>query len=239
MSNAEHTVKSYDSELSDLDNAILRMGGITESMLSHASEALVKRDPTLAANIIHDDFKVDALEHEINASVNRLLALRQPMADDLRAVISALKISSDLERIGDLSKNIAKRTITLSNSSPIGAVHTIARMASLVQSMVHNVLNAFLERDEQKANEVRAQDEAVDQLHSSLFRELLTYMMEDPRNITSCTHLLFIAKNVERAGDHATNIAESVLFLVTGVIPENDRPKDDAANFERLESEKD
>lgn len=239
MNNAEHIVKSYESELCELDNAISRMGGLTESMLARSSEALVKRDTTLAANVIQADRQVDALEYEINSHVNRLLALRQPMADDLRAVISSLKISSDLERIGDLSKNIAKRTITLSNSTPIGAVHTIQRMSSLVQSMVHNVLDAFLERDEEKANEVRGQDEAVDQLHTSLFRELLTYMMEDPRNITPCTHLLFIAKNVERAGDHATNIAESVLFLVTGVIPDNDRPKDDAANFTTLESQKD
>lgn len=239
MNKTGHIVKSYDHELGELDNAISRMGGIVESMLQRSSEALVKNDLTLASEVINDDKQVDALEYEINAHVNRLLALRQPMADDLRAVISSLKISSDLERIGDLAKNIAKRTITLSNFPSIGAVHTIARMVALVQVMVHNVLDAFIVRDEQNADDVRAQDEAVDQLHTSLFRELLTYMMEDPRNITTCTHLLFIAKNVERAGDHATNIAESVMFLVTGVIPENNRPKDDAANFVALETEKD
>ncbi|WP_419796641.1 MAG: phosphate signaling complex protein PhoU [Terasakiella sp.] len=235
MNNVEHTVKSYDSELTKLDNAIARMGGMAESLLGQASEALVKRDTALAADVIHNDVKVDELETEINIEATRILALRQPVADDLRAVISALKTSSDLERIGDLSKNIAKRTITLSSGTPIGAVHTIARMASLVQSMVHNVLDAYLERDERKALDIRQQDEVVDQLHTSLFRELLTYMMEDPRNITSCTHLLFIAKNVERAGDHATNIAENVYFLVTGTHPEDERRKDDETSFTGLE----
>jgi phosphate transport system protein len=236
--NTQHIVKSYDSELSELDNVLSRMGGLAESMLNRSVEALVKRDASLASDVIHDDYKVDELEHSVNSLVHRLLALRQPMADDLRAVISALKISADIERIGDLSKNIAKRTITLSSTAPIGAVHTIVRMAALVESMVHNVLDAYLERSEEKALDVRSQDEVVDQLHTSLFRELLTYMMEDPRNITPCTHLLFIAKNVERAGDHATNIAESVLFLATGVVPDDDRPKDDAANFAGLESHK-
>lgn len=235
MNTVEHTVKSYDSELTHLDNAIARMGGLSESLLGRSSEALVKRDTALAADVIHDDVKVDELEMEINSEVTRILALRQPVADDLRAVIAALKTSSDLERIGDLSKNIAKRTITLSNATPIGAVHTIARMASLVQSMIHNVLDAYLERDERKAMDIRQQDEVVDQLHTSLFRELLTYMMEDPRNITPCTHLLFIAKNVERAGDHATNIAENVHFLVTGEHPEDDRPKVDDASFTGIE----
>ncbi|NVK18262.1 MAG: phosphate signaling complex protein PhoU [Methylocystaceae bacterium] len=235
MNTVEHTVKSYDSELTHLDNAIARMGGLSESLLGRSSEALVKRDTALAADVIHDDVKVDELEMEINSEVTRILALRQPVADDLRAVIAALKTSSDLERIGDLSKNIAKRTITLSNATPIGAVHTIARMSSLVQSMIHNVLDAYLERDERKALDIRQQDEVVDQLHTSLFRELLTYMMEDPRNITPCTHLLFIAKNVERAGDHATNIAENVHFLVTGEHPEEERPKDDDASFAGIE----
>lgn len=235
MNTLEHTVKSYDSDLTELDNAISRMGGLAESLLSRSAEALVKRDQALATEIINDDRKVDALETEINQEVNRILALRQPMADDLRAVITALKTSSDLERIGDLSKNIAKRTITLSNSTPIGAVHTIARMTSLVQSMVHNVLDAYLERDQRKAIDIRQQDEVVDQLHTSLFRELLTYMMEDPRNITPCTHLLFIAKNIERAGDHATNIAENVHYLVTGEHLKDERPKDDVTSYTGFE----
>ncbi len=227
MNNVEHTVKSYDSELTHLDNAIARMGGLSESLLGRSSEALVKRDTALAADVIHDDVKVDELEMEINTEATRILALRQPVADDLRAVIAAHKTSSDLERIGDLSKNIAKRTITLSNATPIGAVHTIARMASLVQSMIHNVLDAYIERDERKAMDIREQDEVVDQLHTSLFRELLTYMMEDPRNITPCMHLHFIAKNVERMGDHVTSIAEQVVYLVTGVAPADARPKAD------------
>lgn len=233
--NTEHIVKSYDTELVQLENTIARMGGLAESLMGRSTDALLKRDTQLCADVIHDDQQVDALETEINTFVNRILALRQPMADDLRMVIAALKTSSDLERIGDLSKNIAKRTITLSNSTPIGAVHTIARMSTLVQSMIHNVLDAYLERDVRKALDIRQQDEVVDQLHTSLFRELLTYMMEDPRNITPCTHLLFIAKNVERAGDHATNIAENVVFLVTGSHLENDRPKDDDTSYAGVE----
>ncbi len=235
MNTIEHTVKSYDSELTHLDDTIARMGGLAETLLVRSSEALVKRDPSLAADVIHDDIKVDEMEDEINLEVTRILALRQPMADDLRAVITAMKTSSDLERIGDLSKNIAKRTITLSSAAPIGAVHTIARMASLVQSMIHNVLDAYLERDAERAMDIRRQDEVVDQLHTSLFRELLTYMMEDPRNITPCTHLMFIAKNVERAGDHATNIAENVHFLVTGQHPVDERTKGDESSFAGIE----
>lgn len=231
MNTTNHTVSSFDTDLTGLDNTIARMGGMTESLLGRATECLVKRDAVMAAEVIKDDAKIDAIETEINNEVTRILALRNPVADDLRVVIAALKTSSDLERIGDLSKNVAKRTITLSNSVPIGAVHTIARMAALVQSMVHNVLDAYLERDERKALDIREQDEVVDQLHTSLFRELLTYMMEDPRNITPCTHLLFIAKNIERAGDHTTNIAENIYFLVTGKHPETERPKDDEANF--------
>lgn len=229
--NSEHTVKSYETELVELENTISRMGGLAESLLRRSSEALLKRDAELAMEVIRDDKKVDQLELEINSSAQRLIALRQPMADDLRGVISALKTSSDLERIGDLAKNIAKRTITLSSSSPVGAVHTIARMCSLVESMIHNVLDAYLEKDDQKAIDILAQDEVVDQLHTSLFRELLTYMMEDPRNISPCTHLLFIAKNVERAGDHATNIAENIHYFVTGKILTDDRPKDDETSF--------
>lgn len=231
MNTTNHTVSSFDTDLTGLDNTIARMGGMTESLLGRATECLVKRDAVMAAEVIKDDAKIDEIETEINNEVTRILALRNPVADDLRVVIAALKTSSDLERIGDLSKNVAKRTITLSNSVPIGAVHTIARMAALVQSMVHNVLDAYLERDERKALDIREQDEVVDQLHTSLFRELLTYMMEDPRNITPCTHLLFIAKNIERAGDHTTNIAENIYFLVTGKHPETERPKDDEANF--------
>jgi len=234
-STINHTVSSFDTDLTGLENMLARMGGMSEALLGRAAEALVKRDTTLASDVISDDLKIDTLEMEINTEATRILALRQPVADDLRTVLAALKTSSDLERIGDLGKNIAKRTITLSTAVPVGAVHTIARMAALVQSMIHNVLDAYLERDEQKALDIREQDEAVDQLHTSLFRELLTYMMEDPRNITPCTHLLFIAKNIERAGDHVTNIAENVHFLVTGVHPDDERPKDDAANFTKAE----
>lgn len=235
MMKIEHTVKSYEGELSELDNAISRMGGMAESALTRAAEALVKRDAALASDVVHDDVKIDEIEQEINIAATRVLALRQPVADDLRAVISSLRISSDLERIGDLSKNIAKRTMALSHTPPMGAVHTIARMASLVQTMIHNVLDAYVERDEVKANDVRNQDEVVDQLHTSLFRELLTYMMEDPRNITPCTHLLFIAKNIERAGDHATNIAENVYYLVTSKMPQDKRNKDDGTAFAGFE----
>jgi len=223
----DHTVKSFDEELLAMDNRLAEMGGLAESLLDDAVNALVHRNPEMASEIAHRDQAIDSLEDEINELVVRLLALRQPMAADLRVVISALKISSDLERIGDYAKNVAKRVPAIVELSPTTPLSTISRMGALVQQMIRNVLDAYLARDGAKAKDVRNQDEQVDLLHTSLFRELLTYMMEDPRWITACTHLMFVAKNLERIGDHATNIAESVVFLVEGETPTDQRPKGD------------
>lgn len=213
----KHIVKSFDDELKWLDNAIAEMGGLAETQLAAAIDALSRRDAERAAEIVTWDARIDALENEINSFTVRMLALRQPKASDLRITVAALKTAGELERIGDYAKNVAKRTITLSKAPTVGsATNSIARMGVLVQTMIKNVLDAYIARDWERAEEVRLRDEEVDQIHTSLFRELLTYMMEDPRNITACTHLLFIAKNVERMGDHATNIAEHIQFIVGG-----------------------
>ena len=234
---AEHIVKAFDSELQRLDNTIAEMGGLAEAQLAETLTALVSRDAELAVRMIEHDDRIDALEAEVNAVAVRLLALRQPMADDLRAAVSSLKISSDLERIGDYAKNVAKRVVVLCDSPPIESVDSIGRLGRLVQAMIKSVLDAYVTRDGAKAEDVRNQDVDVDKLHTSLFRELLTYMMEDPRLITPCTHLLFIAKNLERIGDHATNIAESVLYLIHGASPDDERPKRDAASSTRVDAQ--
>ena len=234
----EHIVKSYDQDLEQLDRMIAEMGGLAESQLALAVDSLVRRDPELAARVIDGDQRIDDLEVEIDIFTIKLLALRQPLADDLRSIIAALKLSSNLERIGDYAKNVAKRTITISQSPQLsGTANTITRMSTLVQGMIKNVLDAYMTRDVKLAEDVRTKDQEVDTLYTSFFRELLTYMMEDPRNITTCTHLLFIAKNVERIGDHATSIAEQVHFMVEGVMPEDERQKGDTSSFTMVEPE--
>jgi phosphate transport system protein len=227
---ADHIVKSFDNELNDLNIALAQMGGLVEAQVADAIKALIKRDTELAARVVSQDKRVDAFEDEVDSRSVRLLALRQPMAEDLRIVIVALKVSADLERIGDYAKNVAKRTTALIEHPAPASIHTVRRMATIAQGMIKSVLDAYADRDEAKARDVIARDEEVDALHTSLFRDLLTYMMEDPRNITPCTHLLFIAKNIERIGDHATNIAENVLFLVSGELVTGERQKDDAAS---------
>lgn len=229
--NTEHIVKSFDEDLKKLDNTIAEMGGLAEVQLADAIEALVRRDTELADSVIASDKKIDALEAEMDNHATMTLALRQPMADDLRVTITALRTASLIERIGDYAKNIAKRSVVLSQSPPLGPTKSIARMATLVQGMIKDVLDAYVSRDVDKAEAVRARDADADLLHTSLFREILTYMMEDPRNITSCTHLLFVAKNLERVGDHATNIAENVYYLVNGELPSDEREKSDASSF--------
>lgn len=228
---SDHIVKSFDDELNQLVNMIAEMGGLAENQLADAISALSKRDETMASNVIDQDVRLDTLEAGIDAQVIRMLALRQPQAVDLRSIIVALKISAELERIGDYAKNVAKRTLTLIQTPALSApTNTIFRMGSIAGGMISNVIDAYLHMDVIKAEEVRARDHDVDQMHTSLFRELLTYMMEDPRNITACTHLLFIAKNIERIGDHATNIAENVHFLVAGEIPGGERTKSDLSS---------
>ncbi|MHA1598224.1 MAG: phosphate signaling complex protein PhoU [Alphaproteobacteria bacterium] len=236
----EHIVKSYDEDLSQLDSLIAEMGGRAEAQLAASIEALNRGDAQAAARIVADDKLIDDLETQIDDLTLRILALRQPMAEDLRAVVAALKAASDLERIGDFVKNNARRVEVLSRTPKIGGtLNSITRMSMLVQEMIQNVLDAYVERDAAKAEDVRVRDEEVDNMYTSLFRELLTYMMENPQNISSCTHLLFVAKNIERIGDHTTNIAEQVYFIVHGERPPQDRPKGDPSpgtNMERMSS---
>ena len=227
MSN-DHIVSSFDADLSRLDNMIAEMGGLAESQLALSVEALCKKDVEAAERLVPADKRIDALEEEIYDFTVKLIALRQPMAADLRIIISAIKISSVIERIGDYAKNISKRTIVLKEGPSLtGALNSVSRMSDLVQIMIKQALDAYIERDAEKAGDVRARDREVDLLHTSLFRELLTYMMEDPRYITPCTHLLFVAKNIERIGDHTTGIAEQVHFMVHGEMPADERPKGD------------
>jgi phosphate transport system protein len=232
-----HIVKSYDEELNKLTSLVIEMGGLAETQVAGSIRSIVKRDVEFADRIINADVKLDDLEHEIEAFVIKMLALRQPMADDLRKIISALKISSDLERIGDYAKNVAKRTLALNQLTPHEATRSIPRMAKLVQAIIKDVLDAYANHDPNRALDVWHRDEEVDEMYTALFRELLTYMMEDPRNITPCTHLLFIAKNIERIGDHATNIAETTHYLTTGKRIEGGRPKSDLSSFQVVNPE--
>ena len=228
---SEHIIKSYDEELRRLSKMIVEMGGLAESQLAAAIDAVAKRDSELAAAVIEGDLKVDQLEREVDNLAVRLLALRQPMARDLREIVAALKISSDLERICDYAANVAKRSIALSQSPPIQPMHALPRMAQLALLLVKDVIDAYVERDADKAIVVWTRDEELDEMYSSLFREYLTYMMEDPRNIGVYTHLLFMAKNIERIGDHATNIAENLFFMVRGTPLTQERPKGDKSSL--------
>lgn len=230
-----HIVAAYDEEMQQLTRLFSRMGGLAEKQLADALTAVERRDSDLAKTVKDSDKAIDDLEHEIDALVVRMLALRQPMANDLRYIISTLRTAADIERVGDYSKNIGKRTIAMNTLLAPPMLRGVVRLGRLVQNMLKKVLDAYAQSDIQKAVEVWEADEEVDALHTSLFRELLTYMMEDPRHITPCTHLLFIAKNLERIGDHATNIAETVHYHVEGVPLADRRPKADASNYETVE----
>jgi phosphate transport system protein len=226
----EHTVKSYEEELNKLSAECARMGGLTEAQVADAITAVVKRNQELATNVVSRDDKLDIAEREIERHAIRMIALRQPMADDLRRAVSAMKIANNLERCGDLAKNIAKRTLVIIESDPLTPLtRSIDRMGKLVVQRLTTVLDAYARSDLERALAVWSQDEDVDEHYNSLFRELLTYMMGDPRTITACAHLLFVAKNLERIGDHATNIAEIIHYQITGedmIAPV--RPKTDA-----------
>ncbi len=223
----EHTVKSFGEELERLSSEIAGLGGMAEAMVSDVVKAFVNRDVPLAENVIARDDDVDNLQKELERDVIRMFALRQPMASDLRATISALKIATDLERIADLSKNIAKRTLLLSRLETIGLTRSMEHMGMLVVRQLKDVLDSYSRTSVELAVNVWFRDEEVDEHYNSLFRELLTYMMEDPRTISVCAHFLFVAKNLERIGDHATNIAEVVHYLVTGENMAHERPKQD------------
>jgi phosphate transport system protein len=229
---SEHVMKGYDEELRRLNNIITEMGGLAESQLATAIEAVVERDSDLAASVVEGDAKVDQLQHELDNLALRLLALRQPVARDLREIFAAIKIASDLERICDYAANVAKRSIILDQSPPVQPVYALPRMARLAELLVKDVIDAYVARDADKAYGVWMRDEELDEMYASLFRELLTYMMEDPRNIGASTHLLFIAKNIERIGDHATNIAEDLYYLVHGTPLTQKRPKGDNSSLE-------
>jgi len=233
---SEHLVKSFDEQLEKLNATISEMAGLAESQLQTALDALSRRDTDLAQRVIAGDARVDQLEKDVANQVVRLLALRQPMAIDLRAIVSALKISSDIERIADYAANLAKRSLVLAQIPPMRSIGGVERLGRLVLTLLKDVFDAFANNDVQKAMSVWLRDEEVDDMYTSLFRELLTYMMEDPRNITPCTHLLFMAKNIERMGDHATNIAELIQFKVTGKEMTEARPKGDKANYVKAEA---
>jgi phosphate transport system protein len=212
----DHTVKSYDQQLNLLTRKIIEMGGLVEQELASAIDALASRDIELAAKVIEHDDRVDDLEEEIDTLAIRLLATRQPMAIDLRLIAMAMKISNDLERIADYAVNIAKRIERLARVPPVQSQYVIPRMAQITQAMIKEVLDAYVERDAARAVAAWHRDDEVDAMYNSLFRELSTYMLEDPRNITACIDLLFIAKNLERIGDHVTNIAEKIHYMVHG-----------------------
>ena len=223
----EHTVKSFTEQLETLANVVAQMGGITETQFANAIEAIAKRDGKLAETVVGADERVDRLQQTVEDQALKLLALRQPMAVDLRNTLAAIKIANELERIGDLAKNIGKRAMVLNREPPIRLTQSLARMGRQTLRQLKGVLDAYSDRDAEAARDVWRGDEEIDELYNSLFRELLTYMMEDPRTIGLCTHLLFIAKNIERAGDHATNIAETVHYMVTANYLSSDRPKAD------------
>jgi phosphate transport system protein len=225
----EHIVRSYDEELNTLSAECARMGGLTESQVADAITAVVKRNQELAAAVVGRDDKLDTAERDIEKKAIRLIALRQPMADDLRRTVAAMKVANNLERCGDLAKNIAKRTLVIIESDPLTPLtRSIERMGKLVLTRLTSVLDAYSRSDLERAMAVWSQDDEVDEHYNSLFRELVTYMMGDPRTITACAHMLFVAKNLERIGDHATNIAEIIHYQVTGDEMIDTRPKTDS-----------
>ena len=216
MATSGHTIKAFDEDLDRLRALISQMGGLAEHAIRESMRCLTQRDLDGAQKIVDNDKKLDALELETERRAIQLIALRAPMAGDLRDVVAALKISSVVERIGDYAKNIAKRVPLLENAGTIEPLSLMPEMARIATEMVHDVLNAFVERDAEAAVRVCERDRAVDDFYNSIFRTLLTFMMENPGNIGQSTHLLFIAKNIERVGDHATNIAEMVYYAATG-----------------------
>ncbi len=229
---SDHIVSSYDVELQDLRRHISEMGGIAEKMLADASSALVDHDGELAQSVIAADGRLDLLQREAEERAILTIARRQPLAVDLREIVSAFRIAADLERIGDLAKNISKRVMAVSGGfHPQQIVTGLQHMSDMALGQLKDVLDAYAQHDVEAALDVWRRDDAIDALHNSMFRELLTYMMEDPRNITFCTHLLFCAKNIERVGDHTTNIAETVHYLVTGQSLSGERPKGDRTSM--------
>ncbi len=228
----DHTAKAFDADLQEIARKVAEMGGLAERQIADATQALVDRDAELAERVIATDPAIDTLQHEIEEKAILTIARRQPMAVDLREIVGAMRVCNDLERIGDHAKHIGKRVVALDQDSyPQGLIRGVAHMSALVSALLKQVLDAYASRDLQAALAVWNGDEEVDALCTSLYRELLTYMMEDPRNITFCMHLMFCAKDIERIGDHATNIAETVYFMIEGRLITDQRPKGDFTNF--------
>ena len=229
---SDHIVKSFDDELIHLNSTISRMGQLSQTQLAGAIDALLLRDTAVAARVVREDFEVDELERELDARAVRVLALRQPIARDLREVLSALRIAAEFERICDFAANIAKRSIALDGHSPDEWINELAELGNLVLKQIAAVVAAFQERDANKAMAVWAQDEMIDDTHTEIYRRIIDYMKADPARVPVGAHLLFIAKNIERIGDHATNIAEWVYYLVTGEILAGPRPKGDKSSLD-------
>ncbi len=231
----EHTTRAFDSDLHELARKIAEMGRLDGEQIADAIDALTKRDTALAKRVIAADDRVDALQREIEEKAATTIARRQPMAVDLREILGALRISNDLERIGDLAENVAKRMTLVTEELRLNeVVLQLRHMADVVRDQLMRVLQSYERRDVAVALDVWRKDQEIDALNTGLFRELLTFMMEDPRNITFCTHMLFCAKNIERMGDHATNIAETVYYIVQGTQLKEERPKADVTSKETL-----
>ncbi len=228
---ADHIHSSFDRDLETLQTLILKMGGLVEAAILDGTRSLEERDTELADTVRRGDKAIDALEEQINENAATIIALRAPVSRDLRVILSVIKLAASLERTADYAKNISKRVGLLVDVRPVnGAAQMIRRMARDVQGMLKDVLDAFVTRNADLAHQVILRDLDVDQLYNALFRDFITHMMEDPRNITPCMHLHFIAKNVERMGDLITNMAEQVVYLITGSMPEDDRPKGDTTS---------
>jgi len=232
MSNQQHIASAFDRDLEAVQALIMKMGGLVEAAILDSARALETRDDELARQVVAGDKAIDALEHQVHDETARMIALRAPAASDLRTALTVMKIAASLERMGDYAKNIAKRSTVLSQAAPIGGTAgTARRMAKLVEQMLKDSLDAYIRRDVALAADVRQRDKDVDQVYNTLFRVLLTHMLEDPRAITNSMHLHFIAKNLERMGDHSTSIAEQVIYLVTGELPDDTRPKGDSTAY--------
>src|SRR5918995_1101659 len=232
MMMSEHTAKAFDVDLQELNKNVAQMGGLAEKAIADSVDALVRLDTTLAEHVVLVDHSIDALQREIEEKAILTIARRQPMAIDLREIVASLRVANDLERIGDLAKNIGKRVSALEGDfHPTKLIRGVEHMASLVLGQLKAVLDAYGSRDVASALAVWKGDEEIDALCTSLFRELLTYMMEDPRNISFCIHLMFCAKNIERMGDHATNIAETVFYMIEGQQIQSQRPRGEPSNF--------
>ncbi|MDD9976745.1 MAG: phosphate signaling complex protein PhoU [Boseongicola sp.] len=228
----QHIASAFDRDLEAIQAILMKMGGMVETAITEAATSLEERDVETAEKIRKKDKEIDALEEKVNEESARVIALRAPTASDLRTVLTVIKISANLERCGDYAKNMAKRTSVLADLPQVpGAPASIRRMSREVQLMLKDALDAYNQRDAELAEQVILRDEDVDQMYTAMFRELLTHMMEDPRNITACMHMHFIAKNIERMGDHVTSIAEQVVYLVTGSMPDDARPKHDKTPY--------